>query len=36
MVNIYVALIQKGEKTLEDVPAILREKVKAALEEATE
>lgn len=33
MVKIYVSLIQKGLKTLEDVPAQIREEVKKALEE---
>lgn len=32
MVKIYVSLIQKGLKTLEDVPEKLREQVKAQLE----
>nr|DAU56377.1 MAG TPA: Histone chaperone [Caudoviricetes sp.] len=34
MARIYVALIQKGLKTLEDVPAQLREEVKKLLEES--
>ena len=32
MAKIYAALIQKGLKKLEDVPASLREQVKAILE----
>lgn len=32
MVKIYVALIQKGLRTIDDVPAKIREQVKAALE----
>lgn len=32
MVQIYVALIKKGKKTLEDVPEVIREAVRAALE----
>lgn len=33
MAKIYVNLIKKGLKTLEDVPEILREKVRELLEE---
>jgi hypothetical protein len=33
MVKIYVALIKKGVKTLDDVPATIREEVRKALEE---
>lgn len=33
MAKIYVALIRKGLKTIEDVPENLREQVKALLEE---
>ena len=33
MVKIYVALIQKGIKTIDDVPAQLRDEVKKLLEE---
>ena len=33
MVKIYVSLIKKGLKTIEDVPVSIREKVQAALEE---
>ncbi len=33
MAKIYAELIRKGKKTLEDVPEILREKVKKLLEE---
>ncbi len=33
MAKIYADLIRKGKKTLEDVPEILREKVKKLLEE---
>jgi hypothetical protein len=33
MVKIYVALIRKGVKTLDDVPAKIREEVRKALEE---
>lgn len=33
MVQIYVALIKKGKKTLEDVPKVIREAVRKALEE---
>lgn len=32
MVKIYVALIEKGLKTIDDVPEKIREQVKAALE----
>lgn len=31
MVAIYVALIKKGKKTIEDVPETLREEVRKAL-----
>jgi hypothetical protein len=34
MVKIYVALIRKGLKTIDDVPAQLREEVKNLLEES--
>lgn len=34
MVKIYVALIRKGLKQLEDVPETIREDVRAALEGA--
>ncbi len=34
MAKIYVALIRKGLKTLEDVPTQLREEVKKLLEES--
>lgn len=33
MAKIYAELIRKGKKTLDDVPEILREKVKKLLEE---
>ena len=33
MAKIYVALIQKGLKTLDDVPASLRDEVRKLLEE---
>lgn len=33
MVKIYIALIRKGVKTLDDVPATIREEVKKALEQ---
>lgn len=33
MVKIYVALIKKGIKTLDDVPAQIREEVRKALED---
>ncbi len=33
MVKIYVALIKKGLKVIEDVPANIREAVRKALEE---
>lgn len=33
MAKIYVALIQKGIKTIDDVPAQLRDEVKKLLEE---
>lgn len=33
MVKIYVALIRKGVKTLDDVPAKIREEVRKVLEE---
>lgn len=33
MVKIYVALIKKGVKTLDDVPVTIREEVRKALEE---
>lgn len=33
MVKIYVALIKKGIKTLDDVPAKIREEVRKVLEE---
>lgn len=36
MVKIYVDLIKKGKRTLEQVPEIIREDVKKALEEAEE
>lgn len=32
MIKIYVALIEKGLKTIDDVPEKIREQVKAALE----
>lgn len=32
IVNIYVSLIRKGKKTLDDVPSRIREAVRAALE----
>ena len=35
MAKIYAALIRKGIRTLEDVPAKLRDAVAALLEEAT-
>ncbi len=34
IVNVYVSLIKKGVKTLDDVPLCIWEQVKAALEEA--
>ncbi|MCX4290145.1 MAG: CD1375 family protein [Duncaniella sp.] len=34
IVNVYVSLIKKGVKTLDDVPLRIWEQVKAALEEA--
>ena len=33
MIKIYVALIKKGIKTLDDVPAQIREEVRKVLEE---
>lgn len=33
MVKIYVTLIKMGLKTLEDVPAVIRDQVKKALED---
>lgn len=33
MVNVYVLAIQKGLKTIEEVPISLREKVQAKLDE---
>lgn len=36
MVKIYVDLIKKGKRTLEQVPEIIREDVRKALEEAEE
>ena len=36
MAKIYVALIRKGLKTIDDVPDQLREKVKKLLEEEAE
>ena len=33
MAKIYVALVQKGIKTIDDVPAQLRDEVKKLLEE---
>lgn len=33
MVQVYVSLIKKGKKTLEQVPEIIREEVRKALEE---
>lgn len=33
MVDIYVTLIKKGKKTLEQVPEVIREDVRKALEE---
>ena len=33
MIKIYVALIRKGIKTIEDVPEQIREKVKKTLKE---
>lgn len=33
MVKIYVALIKKGIKTIDDVPETIREEVRKALEE---
>ncbi len=33
MAKIYASLIEKGKKTLEDVPEALREEVEALLEE---
>lgn len=35
MVKIYLALIRKGLKQIDDVPETLREAVRAALEEDT-
>lgn len=32
MVRIYVSLIKKGLKTIDDVPEVIREEVRAALE----
>ncbi len=34
MVKIYLALIRKGLKKIDDVPAAIREDVRAALEES--
>lgn len=34
MVQVYVSLIKKGKKTIDDVPEIIREEVRKALEEA--
>lgn len=33
MVKIYVALIKKGKKTIDDVPEQIREQVRKALED---
>lgn len=33
MIKVYVALIRKGLRTIEDVPESIREKVRIALEE---
>lgn len=33
MVQVYVSLIKKGKKTLEQVPEVIREDVRKALEE---
>lgn len=33
MVQVYVSLIKKGKKTLEQVPEVIREEVRKALEE---
>lgn len=33
MVKVYVALIKKGKKTIDDVPASIREAVRKALED---
>lgn len=33
MINVYVILIQKGLKTIEDVPLIIRADVQAVLDE---
>ena len=35
MIKVYVSLIKKGLKTIEDVPERLREAVKAVLENGT-
>lgn len=35
MIQVYVSLIQKGLKTIEDVPKIIREKVQAILDAET-
>lgn len=34
MVNLYVKMIKKGRKTIDDVPELWREEVLKALEEA--
>ena len=34
MIALYVMLIQKGVKTIEQVPEVIREQVRAALEAA--
>lgn len=36
MVNVYVTLIHAGKRTLEQVPIIIREDVRKALEESEE
>lgn len=35
MINIYVSLIEKGLKTIEDVPQIIRDEVEAILSAKT-
>lgn len=36
MVKVYVDLIRKGLRTIDDVPELIRDKVRKALEESNE
>lgn len=36
MAKIYASLIRKGEKTIDDVPAVLKEQVQALLDKGGE